>query len=55
MVYNQYPNSDKLITQDSERIIESQLKTYFPKAAFVSVPEIDLEEAPLINFQNIKF
>ena len=55
VVYNQYPNSDKLITQDSENIIETQLKTYFPKATFISVPEIDIDNAPLVNFGNINF
>ena len=55
VVYNRFPNTDKMITKDSEKIIESRLNTYFPKATFVTVPEIDIENPPLIDFSQIKY
>ncbi len=53
LVYNQYPNKDIAITQDSEKIIQNQLKNYFPKAGFISIPKIDINKTPLIDFSTI--
>jgi len=55
VVYNRFPNTDEMITKDSEKMIESRLNAYFPKATFVTVPEIDIENPPLIDFSHIKY
>ena len=53
VVYNHFPNTDQKISLDSEKMIEKYLHSYFPKAAFVSVPKIDLNNPPLIDFDFI--
>lgn len=53
LVYNQHPNHDNAITQDSEKMIKTYLKQYFPCAGFVSIPIINIADAPLINFSDI--
>ena len=53
LVYNQFPNSDSIITKDSEQIIKKYLKKYFPKSGFVSIPKIDLDNPPNISFKDI--
>lgn len=41
LVYNQYPNSDKAITQDSENIIKKYCTKYYPQAHFTSIPVLN--------------
>ena len=53
LVYNQFPNTDEFITRDSEKMIQKYLKQYFPKAGFVSIPKVDVNKAPLIDFSDI--
>jgi dethiobiotin synthetase len=53
VVYNEYPNNSQLITDDSKKVIKSYLKDYYPNAGFVSIPEIDIENAPIIDFSSI--
>lgn len=53
LVYNQYPNNDIAIIQDSEIIIQKQLISYFPKAGFISIPKLDINKTPLIDFSTI--
>lgn len=53
VVYNQYPNLDKSIIEDSENIIKKHLKIYFPEAGFISIPKINLDKAPILNFNKI--
>ncbi len=53
IVYNQYPNLDQEITLDSEKIIKKSLHQYFPKAGFISIPPINLDNSPIIDFSEI--
>lgn len=53
LIYNQYPNTDALITKDSEQMIQKLLKKTYPDCPFISVPEIELEKAPSVDFKAI--
>ncbi|MBN2668224.1 MAG: ATP-dependent dethiobiotin synthetase BioD [Bacteroidales bacterium] len=53
IVYNQYPKGDLIINKDSEQTIKNFMLQYFPNAGFVSIPEVNLNSSPVINFSSI--
>lgn len=50
LVYNQFPNIDSAITIDTENFLRTQIQNYFPNCPFISIPEIDLKNPPIIDF-----
>ncbi len=53
LIYNQFPNNDPFITQDTETTLQHFLKQYFPNSCFISLPCIDLNNPPTIDFSEL--
>lgn len=53
MVYNAFPNDSENIFKDSSTIFQHYLDKYYPNCKLVSVPIVDENDYPIIDFSDI--